>query len=118
MRLTAAAAQHPQVATVYNARPAEMGSVAGSGHVFNVSGEHVGTIGLDGRVFTPHGTILGWVSPSGHLADFRRIVLTQVQADGHVRDRGGRYIGRITREVSLQQAAGAALLLLPVENLD
>jgi hypothetical protein len=106
-----------QVAAVFNSRPAQVGSVSRSGRVFNVAGEHIGTVGLDGRVFSPHGTILGWVSASGQIADFRGLVLTRLRPDFAVLDRSGHYIGRVARMVSPQQAAGAALLLLPVEHI-
>jgi hypothetical protein len=107
-----------RVATVHSKLPAQVGGVSFSGRVFNLVGEHIGTVEQDGRVCMPQGFVVGWASPTGEIADHRGIVLTRVLPNGSVVDRQGYYVGRVSLvlEVSLQQAAGAALLLLPVEG--
>jgi hypothetical protein len=111
-------AQPGEVAGVYSVRGAAVGKVARSGHVFNRSGEPIGIVGPDGRVWTPAGTVLGRGSPTGEINDQEGNRVGQVLPYGWVVDGRGQVIGRasLILAVSLQQVAGAAFLLLPVER--
>jgi hypothetical protein len=103
-------------ASVYSERSVRVGAVTEDGRVYNVAGEHLGTVDPSGPVVTPQGMVVGWAAPSGHLADYTGLVLTQLRADGGVESFRRRYIGYVTPQLSLQLRAGAALLLLPVED--
>lgn len=105
------------VAGVYSARQAVVGTVAHSGRVFNRSGEHIGTVRSDGQICTPQGTALAHASPTGQLTDQHGGVVGQVLPHGWVVNSLGCQVGRVALilTVSLQQVAGAAFLLLPIE---
>jgi hypothetical protein len=103
-------------ASVYSERSVRVGAIAQDGRVFNIAGEYLGNVGPDGRVCTPQGVVVGWASPTGQLANEAGRMLTQLRPDGGVESWRRRYIGYVSNQLSVQLRAGAALLLLPVEE--
>jgi hypothetical protein len=116
---TSGSAAHDGVSTVLNHRLLRVGSVTRAGRVFNLAHELLGTIVRDGRIRLPGGMVVGQPAVTGEVMDLHGTVLARVLSTGSGMDGRDRYLGRVnlTPEVSLQLAAGATLLLLPVEGV-